>query len=199
VYLEFRTQAHLYFPDSYVPKGDASPFFWMSLMQHYGAPTRLLDWTASPYVALYFAVERDHEHDGAVWLVRPHGIEEVMRARGLGQKLESKPDAEADLLFPWQSRPTDRMAAQQTFFTASSQILADHGAVILGCFPEGMAGQFDKMIIPAGVKPRFLRHLRGLNITARSLFPGVDGLGRSIRELAALFAATAPLGLDPDS
>jgi hypothetical protein len=43
---------------------------WYFLMQHYGAPTRILDWTVNPLVALYFAV-RDSEADGAVWVVDP--------------------------------------------------------------------------------------------------------------------------------
>lgn len=41
--------------------------FAFSVLQHYGAPTRLLDWTYSPWVALYFAAVSHHDKDGAVW------------------------------------------------------------------------------------------------------------------------------------
>jgi len=54
-----------------IPELDLLPnndFEWMFLAQHYGLPTRLLDWSTNPLVALYFAVEKDDDTDGAVYL-----------------------------------------------------------------------------------------------------------------------------------
>lgn len=51
----FRREAHLYLP-SEPPDGDR--IGWLSLMRHHGAPTRLLDWSFSFFVALHFAVQR---------------------------------------------------------------------------------------------------------------------------------------------
>lgn len=44
---------------------------WLSLMQHYGAPTRLTDWTGSPFVACYFAYERPtaEKDDAVLWML----------------------------------------------------------------------------------------------------------------------------------
>jgi len=50
---------------------------WLFLMQHYGLPTRLLDWTESPLLATYFAVsEEGHAtEDGALWALDPFSDE----------------------------------------------------------------------------------------------------------------------------
>jgi hypothetical protein len=64
---EFQKQAQQYL--SHLP-GDDEMIDWLALMQHYGAPTRLLDWSRSPYVALYFAVERSvPKKTAAVWAI----------------------------------------------------------------------------------------------------------------------------------
>jgi len=45
---------------------------WLFLMQHHGTPTRILDWSESPLVALYFSVENfEYKNDGAVWILDP--------------------------------------------------------------------------------------------------------------------------------
>lgn len=42
---------------------------WLALMQHYGAPTRLIDFTSSIFVALHFALDGSYDKDSVIWAI----------------------------------------------------------------------------------------------------------------------------------
>jgi FRG domain. len=70
----FQTRASIFIS----PKPRLDDFSgWLTLMQHYGLPTRLLDWSRSPLVALYFAVSNNNEKDACVWILAPSKLNEV--------------------------------------------------------------------------------------------------------------------------
>jgi hypothetical protein len=86
---EFQRKAGLYLerePD----KDDVLE--WLALMRHYGAPTRLTDWTYSFYVAVHFALADDLE--GAVWsfnaakVNRPDRVKKAIAEAGGGERLQ---------------------------------------------------------------------------------------------------------------
>jgi hypothetical protein len=194
---EFQSQAHQFLPIGALPRDRDDVLSWWVLMQHYGAPTRLLDWTASPYVATYFAVLAEPDKDGAVWLVQPRPVNDWMDQQFGENKLNADvqrqraalldPQPKAILTFFQPSLETDRMSAQRTHFSVSGLTTADHGEIIAGTVEPAQArNRFAKILIPAKLKLPFLRQLRELNVTARTLFPGIDGLGRSIAELLRL-------------
>jgi FRG domain len=186
----FEAQAHLYLSDNVVSKTTDMTGWW-SLMQHYGAPTRLLDWTVSAYVAAYFAVVHSWDRDGAVWLFGVKdlndGVEakygkQIIDARSLGTQFNTA-DAPPAIMVAARKVYTERMIAQQGGFSVCRQPLADHAVVIDEILSAKASLPWTKLIIPKELKPTFLHFLRSMNIAANALFPGIDGIGRSVEEL----------------
>jgi hypothetical protein len=172
---------------------------WLSLAQHHGLPTRLLDWTFSPYVALHFATAdpRSYSRPGVVWCVDyvaahallPEGLQKHVEPLGHGlftteilqgaaDNLDEfdtfrAPDGSGVPLFFEPPSLDDRIINQSAVFS----IMTDPGASLADWFVEHPE-LVRKVIIPAELKWAIRNHLDQANVTDRVLFPGLDGLCR---------------------
>ncbi len=171
---QFMSQAHLHLSE-YVISRTHDQWDWWGLMQQYGAPTPMLDWTESPYVAAYFAANERFDCDGSIWYVSHERLTEVM-------KPVKTPDNRVSPHY--YITPTDRVVAQQSVATFSHDLTADQAVIMDELMPENCNPPvFHRITFPANQKVTILKELRQMNISAASLFPGIDGLGLSIAEL----------------
>ncbi len=199
---KFQEQAHLVLNPCALPERNDLPRWW-AIMQHYNAPTRLLDWTKSPFVALYFALVDKPGEDGAVWQFDIGLLMKIMSKQfdhttiDRSQFVEySQSQSAPQHLFPLDVyRKSDRMVVQQGLFTVCQNILGDHGKIIDEAL-TGTANSHGIFVIPHEHKTRMLRQLESMNITASTLFPGIDGLGRSVSEFVRM-EAQYEIGLLP--
>jgi hypothetical protein len=191
----FRRKAHLFL--QHLPGSD-DIFEWVALMQHHGAPTRLLDFTWSPYVAAFFALEHARG-DAAIWAVNPQelyrrqppgrrhlppkmidGYSEVStspRQKGIFERVYLPGTAAiAQLAEPLMMN--QRLIAQQGTFLIPGR-LDQPVEVILQEY-----GDCDSLLVQFTLSPdvrdEAMRELLNMNITNATLFPGLDGLAHSI-------------------
>ena len=168
-------------------------FDWWPIMRHYGVPTRILDWTDSIYVAAYFAVSRLPKCDGAIYVLHPHTLGEAMRAVH-GKEAADLPKSDmfrdpdaphAVYVFGRTTAVPERISIQQGCFMVCRNVAGDLENILATEVPKvgnPATERLRKLRIPAPSKPRFMTHLRAMNVTARSLFPGLDGMGRHLDE-----------------
>jgi hypothetical protein len=197
---EFRRSYHLY--SNHVPPSDAT-LEWLALMQHHGAPTRVLDFTYSLYTAAYFALETSNA-DSAVWAV--NGTWALNESAEMMTR-SSKPSDEVSRLTEhpfyesrervietlFQSPPFVPVACLLNPFRLNERLRTQKGVFLLQgavdrTFPENLAampdyGQPDrviKIVIPKHIRRQAIRALHDMNITRTTLFPGLDGFAQSL-------------------
>ena len=176
-----------------------SDWKWLTVAQHHGLPTRLLDWTFSPFVALHFLTQNqnDYDKDGAVWCVdfgkahsylpgkfkeEIHKINSTVFTIGMIertvkdiQELEQLSNEEFVVFFEPPSLD-DRIVNQYALFS-----MMNKGDSHLDHFFETHNDMFIKYIIPKEIKWEIRNKLDQANITERMLFPGLDGLAQWLK------------------
>lgn len=171
-----------------------SIWHWLTLAQHHGLPTRLLDWTYSPFIAMHFATMNldKFDLDGGIWAVNfvnahkllPTKLKSILEKEGanvfsvdmLATTLSSLDDIEGlspeDFAF-FIEPPSidDRIVNQFALFSLMSKVTSDMESFLTRHPTLGR-----KIIIPADLKWEIRDKLDQANITERVLFPGLEGL-----------------------
>ena len=187
VFREFISKAHLFddFKIKNFEKGNA--IINLTFMQHYGCPTRLIDWTTSPYVALYFAVNSIFSSDGAIFIFNESILNDVNKDDNIDFEniltIETESNHIQAIMSNFNSR---RLNSQQGIFTIAANIEKDHYNLIYNSLVgKNLANHtcFFKIIIPKELKHEFLARLRSLNLRADQLFPDLYGFASSLKDL----------------
>ena len=176
-----------------LPERPRTDYEWLFLMQHYSVPTRLLDWSESPLVALWFALDPAYQaSDGSLWVLLPTVLNEKSGFRpDYPNEVPSFEDEHLKNYLPETiareqktkllpvaaiaPRNSTRMQSQLGVFTISHR-------ENIRIEDIGTAGQprdhVWRYVIPAADKPELSRQLKLLGLSKFTLFPELENLAQ---------------------
>jgi hypothetical protein len=182
----FKRKAHLFL--NHIPAAD-DDFQWLALMQHHGAPTRLLDFTWSPYVAAFFALERATS-EAAIWAIFPPGLSNTkIRTIRASQKTES------DEIGPWIKGNYEKIFLPNKTeliivgepHQMNQRLIAQSGTFVM---PGVLNKPIERIVNNESVvkfklntnqlRKEAMAELYNMNINNATIYPGLDGLAKSL-------------------
>lgn len=172
----------------------------LMVLRHYGVPTRLLDWSLSPWVAAFFAISGHDEEEGEIWTF-DEPLYEDKGAKQWIQWPQTTTDGSGDAskfsaitAFTLEDPPDwficsfyrpgfHRQNAQQGAYSMTAQFGRDHAASIAGLLEN--SSYFHLYEVAATLKPTLRRILReDHGIWRGSLFPDSAGAADTAKEVA---------------
>ena len=185
---EFKRVAELKLPK---PPAQDSTFLWVQIAQHYGLPTRLLDWTESATIALYFAV-KEPEDDGMVFIIAPGTLNKLSKLPQERVFDGNSDRAIIDSFMKYSGRPklqgkkpiavnpvwnSERLMHQKGVFTIHGPRFDLHGSYV-----TSLVG----LPILREAKPQLRRELERIGVDEMSIFPELEHACRDIIHKAEL-------------
>jgi hypothetical protein len=204
---QFKRAAHHFVGSSLLPDIRDNRLEWLALMRHYGAPTRLLDFTRSPYVACFFALEETDIDKGkkcAIWAIHTDWLIKASLPRipqqiagQAGLKLSDLLDSEViakhfDSLFVNNSVPmilpiepprsNARLLVQQGLFLCPAALDRSFDKNLSSYKDDkvNMQEYVHKIKIEGRIFAEAMSELSYMNISRASLFPDLEGFGTSL-------------------
>lgn len=166
---------------------------YLGFLQHHGFPTPLLDWTLSPYVAAYFAFEGISDQRPQSDYVSLYSFD----AANFMMAWKQIPDFDSGVHHVSVVAPStignQKLLIQQGVFTL---VTVDDVMVYMkeleASKPEETSHFIVEYKMPIADKPTAIRDLRLMGVTHMTLFPGVEGMCRTLKQ--QYFGAEVLLG-----
>jgi hypothetical protein len=196
----FQQEASKYFRDV-PPREDLGS--WLSLMQHHGVPTLLLDWTHSAEIAMYFALEEEPQFGAkcsAVWAIDMEWLKRKKSERLQSEDVTTASSGQTTVEWPNGILVQDKTPVIVRIDPpgTNERISAQRGLFLWKRFEE--TPRFDQILMDMMLHPeipnqpvirklevtrdhrmKLLKRLREKNIHRASLFPGLDGFCQSLK------------------
>ncbi len=183
----FRRKAHIHLRDHTALEDDLR---CLAMMQHHGAATRLLDFTKSPFVAAFFALESARSevsvyalNTPALWNLTP-AFDSSLTRHAIDPRVAghfSRYFADNRLPVVWFGEPSQmdqRLAAQSGLFVVPGVLDQSLDEILQG---YGSSDELlQQLVLSPGMRSEAMHALYRMNVTYATLFPGLDGLARSV-------------------